>query len=306
MEASGAGAPTANYWWVNHKQTRQESDGECLWWPKKKRNDGRSQSYGNITRIAPGDVVFAFSGGWVRAVGVATGYAREAQAGWRLPVQFRQLERPLRPKHHAAELAPALPTKGVYLAAVPHERTAVLRRLLDGQLERVFEDIVSSSGPELTEMIAEEAIQRRADIGPAEKTALIKARRGQGIYRQNVELIEHRCRVTGLLDRRHLSAMHIKPWKDSTDVEKLDGFNGLLLSPQFGHLFDRGYISFSDSGDMLLSRELNPAVLKFWHMDAPKNVGAFRSEQARYLDFHRREVFERHAGGRRGAGKAPA
>jgi putative restriction endonuclease len=324
--------PTAKYWWVNHRKAhRQEIDGECLWSPKSNKNGASNESYSNMTRVMPGDVMFSFASGAIRAIGVATGHAREAlpppsfgkgghrwgdRPGWQLSVRFGELEMPLRTKDHATELAAVLPTKyspiresgggnqGVYLAAVPDEMVAVLRRLLAGQLEKVVDEVVQSTGPELTEVMAEEAIQQRTDIGPSEKAILIKARRGQGIYRDNLERIEHKCRITGLLDRRHLRASHIKPWKDSTDAEKLDGFNGLLLSPHFAHLFARGYISFADSGDILISRDLNRAVVKCWGIDAGKNVGVFRPEQARYLDFHRREVFERQAGGRRNGGKA--
>ena len=88
-------------------------------------------------------------------------------------------------------------------------------------------------------------------------------------------------------------------WCKANDAEKLDGSNGLLLSPHLDHLFARGYLSFSDPGDLLVSRYLNPAVLTSWGIALPHNVGAFRTEQCRYLEYHRREVFERHGGGRR-------
>jgi putative restriction endonuclease len=101
------------------------------------------------------------------------------------------------------------------------------------------------------------------------------------------------------LDRRHLRATHIKPWCECDDGEKLDGLNGLLMSPHLAHLFERGYVSFSDAGELLVSQELNPAVLLSWKLELPLNVGAFVPRQCRYLEYHRREVFERHGGGRR-------
>jgi hypothetical protein len=51
---------------------------------------------------------------------------------------------------------------------------------------------------------------------------------------------------------RHLKASHIKPWRDATDAERLDGSNGLLLSPHIDHLFDEGYITFSISQELKL------------------------------------------------------
>ncbi len=153
--------------------------------------------------------------------------------------------------------------------------------------------------PEREDDVVEEEIRQRVDIGRTEKRTLIDARRGQGVYRQNLEQIESGCRLTGLLDRRHLRSSHIKPWCVCEDHEKLDGFNGLLLSPHIDHLFDRGYISFSDGGDLMVSKDLNPLVLGSWGLGLPRNVGAFRPEQCRYLEYHRREVFEKTSGGRR-------
>jgi len=146
---------------------------------------------------------------------------------------------------------------------------------------------------------AEARIRQRKDIGPTVKEILTRARRGQGVYRESLERVESQCRLTGLLDRLHLRASHIKPWCQCTDEEKLDGFNGLLLSPHIDPLFDRGYISFSNAGDLMLSRDLNPAVLEKWGIGSRKNVGAFGPEQCRYLEYHRSEVFEKTNGGRR-------
>jgi putative restriction endonuclease len=67
------------YWWVNHKQThRQELEGEYLWSPKKNQKGAKNVSYDNMVHLMPGDVVFSFADGAIRAIGVAIGRAREA------------------------------------------------------------------------------------------------------------------------------------------------------------------------------------------------------------------------------------
>ena len=48
----------------------------------------------------------------------------------------------------------------------------------------------------------------------------------------------------------HLNARHIKPWRDASDAERLDGANGLLLAPHIDHLFDEGCITFSSSQEL--------------------------------------------------------
>jgi len=317
------------YWWVNQKRThRQELDGELLWAGRKKQSAADSESSSNMTKIMPGDVVFALSlaGGTVRAVGVALGRAREApnpfepgvtrkepggRRGWQVSVRFAELAHPWHPKDHAAELARLLPERNsplrssgypnaaIYLAAVPRKMAAALRKLIGNEVDALIEDITRRAGSQLLDDVAEEALQQRTDLDAARKLELLKARRGQGVYRANLEGVETACRLTGLLDRRHLRASHIKPWRSANDAEKLDKYNGLFLSPHLEHLFCRGYISFSDSGELLVSRYLNPAVLDKWGLQLPRYVDAFRPEQCRYLDYHRQEVFERHVGGRR-------
>jgi hypothetical protein len=66
----------------------------------------------------------------------------------------------------------------------------------------------------------------------------------------------------------------------------------LLLSPHVDQLFDGGWISFSDAGDLLLSKRLDKSVLSSWQIPASLNVGAFNEAQKRYLAFHRERVFK--------------
>ena len=135
-------------------------------------------------------------------------------------------------------------------------------------------------------------ITRRRDLRAARKRALLAARWGQGEYRQNVERHEQGCRVTGLLDRRHVRAVHIKPWRMCNDAEKLDGANGLLLSPHLQHLFEQGYMTFADDGQLQVSRHLNPAVVEKWALASPARPASFSPEQQAYLAVHRARVFE--------------
>ena len=72
-----------------------------------------------------------------------------------------------------------------------------------------------------------------------ERDALTKARLGQGLFRHRVAEREPACRVTGLKRQEFLVASHIKPWRDCDNSERLDGANGLLLSPHVDKLFDR-------------------------------------------------------------------
>jgi hypothetical protein len=140
---------------------------------------------------------------------------------------------------------------------------------------------------------AEEQLEFRTDIDSTVREALRRSRRGQGTYRTNLLKVEARCRVTGVDDERVLRASHIKPWAKCSDNERLDGYNGLLLAPHVDLLFDRGWISFSDDGGLLVAADLPSAVLAAWRIATPFNAGAFKSKQKTYLAYHRAYVFEK-------------
>jgi hypothetical protein len=313
-------------WWVNHGPNyRQELDGNYLWSPKTQKSAANSASYDNMTRVAPGNFVFSHANGSISAVGVVIERARTAPApsqvpearrrrgalGWLLPVRFEALTPPLAPKDHLTRLVPTLPRRhspirasgernpAVYLAEIPASMVAVLEELLGVQLHRIEEAAAIESGDQLTHAALEEQIWQRGDLAALEKQQLISARLGHGVFRENVERLERGCRVTGVLDRRHLRAGHIKPWSLCDDHEKLDGCNGLLLAPHIEHLFARGHLSFADDGQVLISKHLNPSVLRAWGLERTQRPQPFRPEQQQYLQFHRQHVFEKHAGGRR-------
>ena len=138
----------------------------------------------------------------------------------------------------------------------------------------------------------EAEIMQRTLEGSLERERLVMARRGQGVFRRNVEQIETSCRVTGVRDLQHLRASHIKPWRDSSDFEKLDGNNGFLLSPHVDRLFDRGYISFENNGDLVVSDQLDREVLNKWNITGEFNAGVMRDEQIPYLEEHRAKILK--------------
>ena len=129
--------------------------------------------------------------------------------------------------------------------------------------------------------------------GPVERHQIVKSRRGQGVFRDNVESREPKCRITGVSNPRYLRASHIKPWRKSSDIEKIDGNNGLMLAPHIDFLFDRGFVSFEDDGTLIVSVQIEDGALESWGIPSVVNVGMFSPEQAVYLKFHRENELKR-------------
>lgn len=309
-----------NYWWVNQNKTyKSEVGGGFLWSPKKRANGGRNHFYENMQKVEQGDVVFSFCDTRIKAIGVASacavsavkpdfGNAGEAWSneGWLVQVEFKEIAKPIRPKDHMDVLAQHLPSKysplqcngkgmqSLYLAGIEPPFADALIGLIGSEYDTILNSLCGriTADDDALATKQEKELLERTDIGPTQKLQLVKARRGQGVFRANVRLHEKKCRLTQVADPEHLRASHIKPWKDSSDIEKIDGSNGLMLAPHIDHLFDRGFISFADNGDLLVATVLSEAVGGAWAIVAGTNGGAFTEKQRAYLDHHRRKVFK--------------
>jgi putative restriction endonuclease len=304
------------YWWVNQNQTyRHEVPGGYLWSPVKRADGARNYFYDTMTQVSPGDVVFSFADTFIRAVGIVTGSAEPSvkpdfgaagenwsQYGWLVQVEFQELTSPLHPKSHMSTLEPLLPTKyaplqangnglqGVYLTELPADLATTLQSLIGSQFTLVSEELVDLQVPDSAAELELKALIGRIDISATERKQLVNARSGQGLFKNNVRLNENRCRITGVSELHHLRASHIKPWRNSDDVEKLHGCNGLLLAPHIDHLFDRGFISFESSGSLIVSPRMESNVLKAWSITTSHDVGAFNVDQGYFLEFHREQI----------------
>ncbi|MEN5181059.1 HNH endonuclease signature motif containing protein [Comamonas testosteroni] len=118
---------------------------------------------------------------------------------------------------------------------------------------------------------------------------LVVQRVGQHLFRGALlDYWRGRCCVTGLAVPALLRASHIKPWaKCASDDERLDVFNGLLLAPHIDALFDGGWISFSDRGSVLVSKELSSAARVQLGVASGWSIQGLTPAHAKYLAHHR-------------------
>lgn len=325
------------YWWVNHKQTfRQEIEGQYLWSPKRKSNGARNEFYDNMRRANPGDLVFSFANQAISYVGRVTQLAFTApkptefgdtgaywsNEGWYLPVYWVPLVPAVRPKDLIEKLGPLLPARyspispvtgrghqSVYLASIPKAvfETVIANTTFDAQALEFGgrNSLTFEAVGEFLDEIVERRIKTDLQLGDTVRKSIIQARRGQGQFRANVEAIERECRLTGITNPSLLIASHIKPWRlCSSAEERLDGMNGLLLTPDADLLFDRGFISFQDDGDVLVSPRMDRGDLyrlgfeqlareRFGLAEAPAvwRTAPFAERRHSYLDYHRSNVF---------------
>ena len=299
------------YWWVNQNQTyRHEVQGGYLWSPKRNANGARNPFYESMREVAPGDLIFSFADTRILAVGVAQSYCWESpkpqefgsagqnweNIGWKVKVAFTELENKIRPKDHIEILRPLLSGRysplqsngsgiqSVYLTRLPETLAEVLIGLIGREVEPIFvaaHDVkpVPADDLDVWERRLEQRIVDDSTVRETDRVAIICARNGQGLFKDRVSRIESRCRITGVENPVHLVASHCKPWRDSTNEERLNGENGLLLTPSIDHLFDRGFIGFENGGDLIISPVAHRPSLQRMGIDTTSvvNVGDLRA-----------------------------
>ena len=131
-------------------------------------------------------------------------------------------------------------------------------------------------------------------ISKKEKERLIKARVGQGAYRE--KLLEECpfCPFTLVDDERLLIASHIKPWVKSTDKEKIDPKNGFMFTPTYDKLFDRGFITFADDKSLIVSPWLSSMNQERLSIYTGKLIDKLNLDEERkeYLKYHRENILK--------------
>lgn len=291
----------ARDWWVSHRKShKRELGGGYIWCPQVLDGDTQRSSWLNVAEVLPGDRIFSYANQKIQAVGIAQTAAYDAVPpsdghnswsgmGWKVNVAWRLLEEPFSPREHIDAIRPLLPDvnsplqengKGnlVYLVAISVDMAGMLLDLAGGENVALQDDLerqqIDASAPNETVRLA-----------------LHRARVGQGLFRSQVGSIEKACRLTGVRDPGFLIASHIKPWRTSSNSERLDGHNGLLLAPHVDRLFDRGDISFADDGSLLVRDEGTAEIMKAWGLPVSGSFGPFSERQRSYLAYHREHLF---------------
>jgi putative restriction endonuclease len=306
---------TMRHWWVNQNKTyRDEIRGGFMWSPKRRADGTKNPYYDTMLEVSSGDIVFSFCDTRILAIGLVSGPAQTgpkpdfgsvganwSREGWYVPVEYCALSSQMRPRDHIEILRPFLPARysplrstgdgvqSVYLTGVPES----LAEALIGLIGQAYWDALATVTAEHLADAASDEPEEVVPIGATFREQLVKSRRGQGVFRSNVLLREARCRVTGVSEPRHLRASHIKPWRTSTDAERLDGANGLLLSPHIDHLFDQGFLTFTADQRILVVPEVERHLVDAWGLDLRVQVGEFTRPQSAFLDYHFEHVFKK-------------
>jgi hypothetical protein len=255
-----------------------------------------------MNEVRPGDVIVSYVGGRIVSVSVAKAAACESrrhvnlgdglweEEGKNVEVEYRDLPTPLALPEIVGELQPLLPDRYSPLNRFGTGNQGYLFGL-PPRVGRLLLERINGSQPDTDPDVLEAGVAHAArDV--TERRALTLSRVGQGQFRGDVMgFWRGRCALTGLDLLEFLRASHIKPWRDWDNRERLDPYNGLLLSPAYDAAFDIGLISFDEDGRVMLSAVLTPARAAEVEVSQSVRINGLDKRQAAYLGYQRRHVF---------------
>lgn len=157
-------------------------------------------------------------------------------------------------------------------------------------------EVLNKKGQKLNEITVLQEIEQAEDdlrvLNDTEKDSIIKSRLGQGLFRQQLITYWGECAVTGATFIQMLKASHIKPWRTSTNEERLSLYNGLLLSPNLDSAFDAGYISFDDNGKIIISSKMVAAWRYELHISQKMRIQKkLNPQHLIFLAHHREHIY---------------
>ena len=162
--------------------------------------------------------------------------------------------------------------------AVVFKRAAALAHSLPNQAEDDFESVLKAELNKLPDNIKNTEVER-----------MVRQRVGQDIYRRAMlEYWGEACAVTGVSIPSILRASHALPWaKCETDAQRLDVFNGFLLTANLDALFDRFLISFNKYGNILISEKISEKDKALLGLTSALKLRWVAEEHEKYLRIHR-------------------
>jgi hypothetical protein len=191
-------------------------------------------------------------------------------------------------------VAEELTTLSAPTAVLPPAGAAAVRQADDlTQLHRVVRRAYQLSATLPDELLHEFERQTKALPRATEVERLVVQRVGQDIFREGLmRYWDGRCAVTGLTEPELLRASHIKPWaRCDSDHQRLNVFNGLLLAVHLDAAFDRGFITFDDTGAMLISPRLSADNVARLGLTPASKLRRLENGHRAALAWHCREFF---------------
>jgi 5-methylcytosine-specific restriction protein A len=168
---------------------------------------------------------------------------------------------------------------------------AYLRQALNQYVpEPIYEDSMLFRSNPISEI--EEYHSTYQNLPETERETIVQSRIGQGRFRIEVVKYWKGCAVTNCQRIELLRASHIKPWRNSSNEDRLDVYNGLLLIPNLDVAFDNGMVSFAADGKIIISELLTEDDRFKLGIHPDMRISRIDERHGKYLAYHRKNVFK--------------
>ncbi|MBD7908021.1 HNH endonuclease [Sporosarcina gallistercoris] len=300
---------------VMQGRTYQEEKELGILWSLQTDSAGNPQHFWErMKEVNEGDRIFHYVKGDIVAVSVAKkGYREERkpstidlpgnenEIGYLVEADYYELEKPLTIVDSFNEILPLLPIKYSpfqenangnqgYLYRCNEELTIKLVELIgdlnryeidDEQLEFVMGTVRRTEHDFLTPILDE-----------TEAEAKTKVRLGRQRFRNELlPLWNSKCALCEIELPELLQASYAKPWKDSTNSERVDPNNGILLCRNHDALYNHGLIAFDGQGKIHISASMPEEDYDKYGLHGKMRVN--RTEKNKpYLKWHRKHMFK--------------
>jgi hypothetical protein len=289
------------YWWVYQTVYETERKHGYICVPCESLINIIPDSWVRIKEVKPGDVIFSVVDQSLVSVSIAKTKAtenpppfktRQVNVSYRLFPKAPQLNSDILNK-----LQDLLDKKESPLTSDSNKNAGYLFAISSHAAQALFEwiELKLKTESEIGARSIDDLISNLVEgSDSAERCALQSSRIGQGKFRS--ELLEKwnsQCCVTSLNVTSLLRASHIKPWRDCNNQERLDHYNGFLLSPTYDAAFDAGFISFENDGKIKLSNGLSYLQTQALGLSPTASIqDSLSTQHKKYLKYHRDYIFQ--------------
>lgn len=294
-----------------------EKEEGVIWSPQIDHGGGTPPSWLRLTEVRQGDRIFHYVRGDIVAVSIATrsceaitkSFTEEEEENERLKedryeikLKYHELEIPIHVHKEFEAIVHMLPVKYSPFKPNGNGNSGYLypcnEKLAITLLELISDKNIYQVDEEQLEL-AIDTVRRPVHntffslITETEAEMKVKIRTGEQKFRRGlVPLWEHKCALCEIELTELLQAIRSKPWKDSTDFEKVDPYNGVLLCSNHGVLYHKGFIAFDGQGRLHISPELKEENYEKYglrlNMKVPRKL-----ENKPYFKWHKRKVFKK-------------
>ena len=121
---------------------------------------------------------------------------------------------------------------------------------------------------------------------------IVKGRVGQQRFRKDLIDYYGCCQLCGIKKHEILVASHSKPFEKCNNKEAVNFYNWLLFCRNDDKLYNDGYISFDNDGNLLISCEMDDIDIQQFNLKNVKKL-ELEPEHKEFIKWHRNNIFRK-------------